>query len=309
MDEVERKDVRPGDTVFVRRAGDVIPEVVRVLPERRPEGARRIELPRTCPVCGSEIVRPEGEAIARCSGGLYCPAQRKEAIKHFASRRAMDIEGLGDKLVDQLVERELALDPADLYYLEKERFADLDRMADKSAQNLVDSLRRSKQTTLARFLYALGIREVGEATAKLLAADFGNLSAIEDADEERLEQVPDVGPVVASHVAAFFRQPHNREVIEKLRRAGVQWSEGEPRRREAPPLAGKTFVVTGTLSRPREAIKEELEALGAKVSGSVSKKTAYVVAGEDPGSKLDKARTLGVVVLDEAGLHRLLDGL
>lgn len=309
MDEIERKDVRPGDTVFVRRAGDVIPEVVRVLHERRPGGAVKVELPKVCPVCGSEIVRPEGEAIARCSGGLYCAAQRKEAIKHFASRRAMDIEGLGDKLVDQLVERERVHDPADLYFLHKDEIAGLERMAEKSAQNLVDALEQSKRTTLARFLYALGIREVGEATAKVLAAELGNLSAIEGAGEERLQQVPDVGPVVASHIAAFFRQPHNREVIEKLRRAGVRWAEGGSRKPEALPLAGKTFVLTGTLSRPREAVKAHMEALGAKVSGSVSTKTDYLVAGADPGSKLDKAQALGIAVLDEHALEQLLASL
>jgi DNA ligase (NAD+) len=263
-----------------------------VLPERRPEGAPKVELPKVCPVCGSEIVRPEGEAIARCSGGLFCPAQRKEAIKHFASRRAMDIEGLGDKLVDQLVEKELVHDPADLYVLNKAQIAGLERMAEKSAQNLVEALEQSKETNLARFLYALGIREVGEATAKVLATELGNLAAI-----------------VASHIAAFFRQPHNREVIEKLRRAGLRWPEGEPRQPDAQPLAGKTFVLTGTLSRPREAVKEQLEALGAKVTGSVSKKTDYVVAGADPGYKLDKAQALGVQVLDEAGLEQLISTL
>lgn len=307
MDEVLRKDVRVGDTVFVRRAGDVIPEVVRVLPERRPANAREITLPKSCPVCGSEVNKPEGEAVARCTGGLFCSAQRGAAIKHFASRRAMDIEGLGDKLVDQLVESELVHDLADIYCLEKQQLAGLERMADKSAQNLIDSLEKSKPTTLERFLYALGIREVGEATARNLAQHFGSLSAIEQADEEALQAVSDVGPIVASHVAAFFRQPHNLEVIEKLQRAGVHWEEGAPLEPSQQPLADLTFVLTGALSRPRDEIKAELQAQGAKVAGSVSKKTSYVVAGEAAGSKLDKAHSLGVEVLDEAGLSRLLE--
>jgi DNA ligase (NAD+) len=307
MDEVRRKDVRVGDTVYVRRAGDVIPEVVRVLTERRPAGAPSPELPASCPVCGSDIVKPEGEAVARCTGGLYCPAQRKEALLHFASRRALDVEGLGDKLVDQLVDRGLIHDPADLYTLTHEQLAGLDRMADRSAANLLAALEASRETTLPRFLYALGIRDVGEATAKALAAQFGGLEALESATTDELEQTPDVGPVVAANVAAFFRQPHNREVIAKLQGAGIRWP-AVARSARAAPLAGKTFVLTGALSRPRDAVKAELEALGAKVAGSVSKKTDYVVAGEDAGSKLDKARELGVAVLDEAGLRRLLEG-
>jgi DNA ligase (NAD+) len=305
MDEVRRKDVRPGDTVYVRRAGDVIPEVVRVLPERRPDDAPVVDLPAACPACGSEVIKPEGEAVARCTGGLYCPAQRKEAALHFASRRAMDIEGLGEKLVDQLVDAGLILDPADLYALDGAQLAALERMGDKSADNLIAALARSRDTTLPRFLYALGIREVGEATAQALARQFGTLEALEAADENALQQTPDVGPVVASHVAAFFRQPHNREVLAKLRAAGICWPESTPRTASLP-LAGKTFVLTGALSRPREAVKEELEALGAKVAGSVSKKTDYVVAGEDAGSKLAKARELGIAVLDEEGLAALL---
>ncbi len=308
MDEIEKKDIRIGDTVYVRRAGDVIPEIVRVLLERRPPNARRIRLPKKCPVCGSDVIKPEGEAIARCTGGLYCPAQRKESIKHFASRRAMDIEGLGDKLVEQLVDKGLVKDPADLYGLTKEQLVGLERMGEKSAQNLLDALERSKETTLARFLYAIGIREVGEATAQTLARHFGSLEAIENASEEELQQVPDIGPVVAAYIAGFFRQPHNREVIEKLRKAGVRWPEGKPAPRpEELPLHGKTFVLTGALSRPREEIKEELQALGARVSGSVSKKTDYVVVGEHPGSKYDKARALGITILDEAGLRKLLE--
>jgi DNA ligase (NAD+) len=305
LDEVRRKDVRPGDSVYVRRAGDVIPEVVRVLPERRPEDAPVVELPAACPVCGSEVIKPEGEAVARCSGGLYCPAQRKEALLHFASRRAMDVEGLGEKLVDQLVDAQLVRDPADLYALGRAQWAALERMGEKSADNLIAALARSRDTTLPRFLYALGIREVGEATAQALARQFGTLEALEAADEHALQQTPDVGPVVASHVAAFFRQPHNREVLAKLRAAGIRWPESVPRAASLP-LAGRTFVLTGALSRPREAVKEALEALGAKVAGSVSKKTDYVVAGEDAGSKLAKARELGIAVLDEEGLAALL---
>ncbi len=306
MGEVERKDVRIGDTVFVRRAGEVIPEVVRVLVERRPSDAKKVRLPHHCPVCGADVIKPEGEAVARCSGGLYCSAQRRNALLHFASRRAMDIEGLGDKLVEQLVECELVHDPADLYGLTREQLASLERMGDKSADNLLQALEHSKTTTLARFLYALGIREVGEATAAALARHFGALEAIEQADEERLQQVPDVGPIVASHVSAFFRQTHNIEVIEKLRRAGVHWEEGPVAEPAQQPLSGQSFVLTGTLSRPRQEVKEQLEALGAKVAGSVSKKTRYVVAGEEAGSKLEKARELGVEILDEEGLERLL---
>ncbi|BAO43782.1 NAD-dependent DNA ligase LigA [Thiolapillus brandeum] len=307
MDEVQRKDVHIGDTVYVRRAGDVIPEIVRVLPERRPADARPVVLPQHCPVCGSDIIKPEGEAVARCTGGLFCPAQRKEAIKHFASRRAMDIEGLGDKLVEQLVERELVHDPADLYRLEQDQLAALERMGEKSARNLMDALARSKETTLARFLYALGIREVGEATSQTLANHFRGLEALENATEEELQQVPDIGPIVAAHIAAFFRQPHNREVIEKLLAAGIHWPDVEAPPADAQPLKGKTFVLTGSLSRPRGEIKAKLQALGARVAGSVSKKTDYVVAGEAAGSKLEKAKGLGLAILDEAGLEKLLN--
>ncbi len=306
MDEVHKKDVRIGDTVYVRRAGDVIPEIVRVLPERRPKNARKVVLPKHCPVCGSDVIKPEGEAVARCTGGLFCPAQRKEAIKHFASRRAMDIEGLGDKLVEQLVEQKLIHDPADLYSLTKEQLMSLERMGEKSAQNLLDALEHSKETTLARFLYALGIREVGEATSQTLARQFRSLEALEKASEEHLQETPDIGPIVAAHIAAFFRQPHNQEVIEKLLAAGIHWPEVEVPAAEEQPLAGKTFVLTGTLSRPRGEIKAELQALGAKVAGSVSKKTDYVVAGEASGSKLDKARELGVTILDEQQLKQLM---
>jgi len=384
MDEVRRKDVRVGDTVYVRRAGDVIPEVVRVLKERRPADAVEVELPSGCPVCGSDVVRPEGEAVARCSGGLYCAAQRKEAIKHFASRRALDIEGLGDKLVEQLVDRELVHDPADLYGLSMEQLAGLERMAEKSAQNLLEALEKSKSTTLGRFLFALGIREVGETTAEVLAGHFGDLDklmAVEYADlvrkqgikgigakkasaivdylaanpdlepegdfsvwlvelkipgltqdiADRLaEPFPDlaklrqatpeslcnvkksvvegVGPVVAEHILAFFRQPHNREVIDKLLKVGIHWPTAAVEERSAQPLAGKTLVLTGTMSRPRSEIKTRLQAMGAKVTGSVSKKTDFVIAGSDAGSKLTKAQELGVEVLDEQGMEQLLDG-
>ena len=307
-DEVARKDVRVGDTAIVRRAGDVIPEVVGVVLERRPAESRPFAMPETCPVCGSRVIRPEGEAVARCVGGLYCRAQRKEAIRHFASRRALDIEGLGDKLVEQLVERERVRDPADLFALDAATLADLERMGSKSAVNLALALERSKTTTLARFLYALGIREVGEATALALAEHFGALEALMAADEERLRQVPDIGPVVAAAVRAFFQEPHNRDIIARLRAAGVRWPETAARPANDRRLAGKTVVLTGTLeSLSRDRATASLRALGAKVAGSVSKKTDYVVAGRDAGSKLDKARELGVTVLDEAGLLALLE--
>lgn len=383
FDEIRRKDVHVGDTVYVRRAGDVIPEVVRILVERRPADARPVALPTHCPVCGAEVVRAAGEVVARCSGGLFCPAQRKEAIKHFASRRAMDIEGLGEKLVEQLVDKGLVHDPADLYGLSEETLAGLERMGEKSASNLLSALERSKETTLARFIFALGIREVGEATAAALAgrfadlddlaaaqpndfqqtrgikgigektakvlcerladaqapgndedlADwlgglkvpglqrtgiaglverFGDWSTLCDARPEDLayregSRVEGVGPVVATHIATFFAQRHNREVIERLLASGIHWPVGASKQPSAAPLAGKTFVITGTLSRPRDAIKAELEKLGAKVASSVSGKTDYVVAGRDAGSKLDRARELGRPILDEAGLADLIE--
>ncbi|KAB2922822.1 MAG: NAD-dependent DNA ligase LigA, partial [Candidatus Contendobacter sp.] len=275
-DEVARKDVRVGDTVIVRRAGDVIPEVVGVMLERRPAESQPFVMPESCPVCGSRVVRPEGEAVARCIGGLYCRAQRQEAIRHFASRRALDIEGLGDKLVEQLVERELVRNPADLYGLDAATLAELERMGSRSAAKRVEALERSKHTTLARFLYALGIREVGEATALTLAGHFGALDALMAADEEQLRQAPDVGPVVAAAIRAFFQEPHNQQVIARLRTAGVHWPETEVQRVAEQPLAGKTFVLTGTLeSMSRDQASDRLRALGAKVSGSVSKKTDY----------------------------------
>jgi DNA ligase (NAD+) len=306
QDEIERKDVRAGDAVIVRRAGDVIPEVVRVLKAKRKKGVRRFQMPKLCPVCGSHVVRIEGESVARCSGGLICAAQRKEAIKHYASRRAMDIEGLGDKLVEQLVEKGLIHDVSDLYGLTMDDLAGLERMAEKSASNLLQALEAGKQTTLARFIYSLGIREVGETTAQLLAREFADLEVLMQADFERLQAVRDVGPVVAENIVEFFREAHNREVIDRLVQAGVNWPAVEKPKKQ--PLAGKTFVLTGTLSVPRDELKEKLQALGAKVSGSVSKKTDYVVAGENPGSKYDKAKALGVTMLDEAGCDELMAG-
>jgi DNA ligase (NAD+) len=307
MDEVMRKDVRPGDTVIVRRAGDVIPEVVSVVMDRRQAKAQSVTMPTACPVCGSDINKPEGEAVARCSGGLYCPAQRKEALKHFASRKAMDIEGLGDKLVDQLVEQALVNTPADLFRLTLEQLSALERMAEKSAQNLLQALEKSKSTTLDRFLFALGIREVGASTAQSLANQFATLDAIEQADEERLQETPDVGPIVAANIHSFFCQPHNREVIEQLLKAGIHWPAVEVQPAEHQPLSGKTVVITGTLSQPRDEIKQVLQRLGAKVTGSVSKKTDYLIAGDAAGSKLAKAEKLGVAILDEAALQDLLE--
>ena len=380
MDEVMRMDVREGDTVLIRRAGDVIPKVEKVLLKKRPKNTVPVQLPRTCPVCGSDILRPEGEVIARCSGGLFCAAQRKEAIKHFASRKALDVEGLGDKLVEQLVELDLVKDPADLFHLDKEQLAGLERMADKSAQNLLDALEKSKSTTLGRFLYALGIMGIGEAMARTLAIELGSLEAVMElrlADlveikpsqaeklhealqalppERRLtasepgfaanfdfkwltpahihllmEKFPDldslmaadakaianqprlsiegVGSVLADQLVTFFRQQHNQEVIAKLREAKVNWPDVEVKEKSKQPLADKIFVLTGTLSRPRNEIKEQLQTLGAKVTGSVSQKTDYLVAGADAGSKLEKAKSLDVTVLDEAGLLALLNTL
>ncbi len=306
-DEARRKDVRVGDTVIVRRAGDVIPEVVAVVADKRTHASPPFSMPSRCPVCGSEAVREEGEVDHRCTGGLFCGAQRKQALLHFAQRRAMDIEGLGEKLVDQLVDGGLIKTLPDLYRLGLTHLLALERMGEKSAQNLLAGLERSKSTTLPRFLFALGIRHVGESTARDLARHFGQLDAIMDADTQRLLQVADVGPVVAESIHTFFAQPHNREVVEQLRACGVHWAESEPVAPAVLPLAGQTVVLTGTLpSLSREEAKELLEAAGAKVAGSVSKKTSYVVAGAEAGSKLDKARELGVPVLDEAGLRTLL---
>ena len=309
FDEVRRKDVRVGDTVVIRRAGDVIPEVVRVLPERRPQGALPVQRPERCPVCGSQVLKPEGEAVARCTGGFSCAAQRQEAIRHFASRPAMDIEGLGEKLIAQLVEGGAVRSPADLYTLSVEQLQTLERMGKKSAENLHRAIERSKHTTLPRLLYALGIREVGEATALALARHFGQLEPLIEAacsHPERVEEVADVGPVVAAHLHAFFSAPAHRDLIEALRAAGVTWEPLAPSTAELP-LKGQTFVLTGTLaSMTREQAQAALGALGAKVSASVSRKTRYVIAGADPGSKLEKARALGIPVLDEAGLRQLL---
>jgi DNA ligase (NAD+) len=306
-DEVRRKDVHVGDFVVVRRAGDVIPEVVSVVTERRPARVEAFHMPDRCPVCGSRVERPEDEAIARCSAGLYCPAQRKQSLLHFASRRAVEVEGLGEKLVDQLVEQGLVETPADLYRLEPETLAGLERMGEKSARNLVEAIRKSRDTSLARFVFALGIRNVGEATARDLAQYFGNLDALMAADEAALQQVPDVGPVVASGIARFFAEPRNREVVKQLRRRGVRWPEEEAKGAVQLPLAGKTFVLTGTLPHlTREQATERIEARGGKVAQSVSKKTHYVVAGAEPGTKHRTALELGVEVLDEGGLLRLL---
>ena len=299
MDEIRRLDVRIGDTVFVRRAGDVIPQVVKVLPDQRPDDARTVSLPPDCPVCHSDIVQLEGEAVARCSAGLYCPAQRKEAIRHYASRKAMDIEGLGDKWIDILVDRELVRTVADLYRLKKSDLTGLERMGDKSASNLINAVDQSRNPVLWRFLYALGIREVGEATAKAIASHFGSLEAISQADEESLQTVPDVGPIVAGHIRSFFGQSHNIDTLEALKEAGVEWQQEEITAREQP-FRGETWVLTGTLSTmTRDEAKACLESLGAKVAGSVSAKTSCVVAGESAGSKLAKAEKLGVPVMDD----------
>ena len=306
-EEIRRKDIRVGDRVILRRAGDVIPQIVRVVHGESDSRAPAFEMPAQCPECGSDLVRDGDGVVLRCSGGLFCPAQRKEAIKHFASRRALDIEGLGDKLVDQLVEKGVVESPADLYRnLTPEILAGLERMGEKSAANLCDALETSKDTTLARFLFALGIREVGETTAHSLAQYFGNLKDLMNASMEDLLVVPDVGPVVSQHIHTFFRQTHNLEVIAELKSAGVKWKDMEVPRADQQPLAGKTLVLTGTLSRPRAEIKEQLQLLGAKVSGSVSGKTDYVIAGADAGSKLEKAKKLGVVVVDEAALESLI---
>jgi len=308
-DEVRRKDVRIGDTVIVRRAGDVIPEVVRVLPEKRPRGAREFVMPKKCPECGSHVVRLPDEAVARCSGGLVCPAQRKQALLHFGGRRAMDIEGLGEKLVDQLVDAELVRTPADLYKLNVDTLAGLERMAEKSAANVVAAIDKSRETTLARFVFALGIRHVGEESAKDLARHFGSLDELMAAHEPSLLEVRDVGPVLAQSIRQFFAEAHNRGVIARLRTAGVHWPEGAPQREARGKLAGVTFVLTGTLpSLSREEAKEMIEKRGGKVAGSVSKNTAYVVAGAEPGSKLDRAEALGIPVLDERGLRAMLQG-
>lgn len=311
QDEISRKDIHVGDTVSVRRAGDVIPEVVRVFPERRPHGSVPYDmisvLRGICPVCGSHVVRPPDESIARCSGGLYCPAQRKQAVLHFASRRAMDIEGLGDKLVDQLIDRGLVHTLADIYRLDGEGLSSLDRMAAKSALNIIHAVEASKNTTLARFIYALGIRNVGEATARDLARHFATLDALAEAHADGLQEVRDIGPIVAESIAQFFSEAHNCEVIADLRRLGVRWPESPVGSPDIGPLAGKTLVLTGTLPHlTRDAAKERIERAGGRVVGSVSTQTDYVVAGSDAGSKLEKARALNIPVIDEAGLLEML---
>ncbi len=304
LDEIERLDVRVGDTVVVRRAGDVIPQVVQVVAERRPKGARRIKPPTHCPVCGSDVARPAGEAVARCVGGLYCSAQRKEALRHFASRRAMDIDGLGTRLIEQLVDGEFVKTPADLYDLDQQTLMSLERMGEKSAENLLAALDHSRETTLPRFLFALGIRSVGEATAKALAEHFGDLEPLMAADEEALEEVPDVGPIVAAHVRAFFAEPHNLEVVRALVGKGVRWpSIGSVQASVKSWWSGKRVVITGTLDGlTREEAKDKLERLGAKVTTSVSQKTDLLITGKDAGSKLDKAKELGIRVVE---IHEL----
>lgn len=306
-DEINRLGIKIGDTVIVRRAGDVIPQIVAVVESKRPTDTRAILFPEHCPVCGSPVETLPGEAAARCDGGLICPAQRKEAIKHYASRKAMNIDGLGDKLVEQLVEQGLVKSVADLYLLTREQLAARERMGEKSADNLLQALENSKQTTLAKFIYALGIREVGETTARNLAQYFGNYAALASASEATLQQVPDVGPVVAHFVAEFFQQAHNAEAVAALRAAGVQWQDNErPPNQTDLPLHGLTYVLTGTLEAlSREDAKAHLLALGAKVAGSVSAKTDYVVAGSSAGSKLQKAEELGVAILDEGALLAL----
>lgn len=301
-DEIRRKDIRIGDTVIIRRAGDVIPEIVQVVKVHRPVDAAEFVMPNQCPVCGADVERIEGEAVARCSGGLFCAAQRKEAIKHFASRKALDIDGLGDKLVEQLVDAELINDPADLFSLTKVQVSALERMGEKSADNLINALQQAKNTRFARFLYALGIREVGEATARSLALHFANLDTLMTAKEDKLIEIEDVGSIVAHHIYTFFQQTHNLDVIQRLLDAGINWPEEKPVYADSD-LAGKTVVLTGTLENlSRSEAKEKLLALGAKVAGSVSAKTDVVVAGRDAGSKLNKAQSLGIEVVDEATL-------
>jgi DNA ligase (NAD+) len=309
QDEIHRKDIRVGDTVIVRRAGDVIPEVVKVLIEHRPVDTVRFYLPQQCPICGSEVLRPETESIARCSGGLFCPAQRKQALRHFASRSALDIEGLGEKLIEQLVDKGLVKSLADIYTLTHDQWVSLERMGCKSADNLLKALEHSKTTTLERFLYALGIREVGETTVRTLVQYFKQLDPLVRATEAELQNIPDVGPIVAKQIATFFHQSHNLEAIKKLREVGIHWPETtlSPAVVDQP-LAGKTFVLTGTLATfTRDQATARLVKLGAKVSQSVSKKTHYVIAGEQAGSKLEKAQQLKVTILNEQEFTQLLE--
>ena len=308
IDELHRKDVRVGDTVIVRRAGDVIPEVVSVILNRRPSGTRRVRLPKKCPVCKSRVERVDGETVARCTGGLFCAAQRAEALKHFVSRRALDIEGFGAKLIEQLVATDRLKTPADIFQLTRKELSELDRMGERSAENLVGSIEESKSTTLARFLFALGIREVGEATAAGIAAHFGNLAEVISATEDDLQRVQDVGPVVAARLRAFLSEKHNLEVIARLQKYGVVWAEADPAQAHADgALMGKTFVITGTLpTMTRDEAKELIQSAGGKVTGSVSSKTDYLVAGEKAGSKLIKAEKLEIAILDETALQNLV---
>jgi len=307
MDELSRKDVRIGDTVIVRRAGDVIPEVVKAVLDRRPKGAKIVKMPTKCPVCASSVAREEGEAVARCTGGLFCAAQRVEALKHFVSRRAMDIDGLGAKLIEQLVDINRVHTPADLFDLSLDELIGLERMGEKSATNLLSSIDASKQTTLSRFLYALGIREVGEATAASLASHYGRLKNVMEANEESLQSVADVGPIVASRILSFFAEQHNKDVVHKLVESGVHWPESDPSPVTEGVLSGKVFVLTGTLSTmSRDEAKDRIQAAGGKVTGSVSKKTDFLVAGEKTGSKLSKAQKLEIAILDEDGFEKLL---
>ncbi|MDC5841841.1 NAD-dependent DNA ligase LigA [Vibrio europaeus] len=307
-DEIERLDVMVGDTVVIRRAGDVIPQIVSVVTDRRPDSAREIVFPENCPVCKSQVERIEGEAVARCSGGLVCQAQRKEALKHFVSRKALDVDGLGEKVIEQLVDREMVETPADLFKLSAGVITVLDRMGPKSAQNVVDALNKAKQTTLARFLYSLGIREVGEATAANLAQHFKTLDLVKAASHEKLVEVQDIGDIVASHITAFFAQDKNQSVIDELIEQGVNWPDIEEKDEDAPqPLDGKTVVLTGSLSQlTRSDAKSALQALGAKVTGSVSKKTDILFAGENAGSKLAKAQELGIEIRTEEDLISLM---
>jgi len=311
-DEMRRKDIRIGDTVYVRRAGDVIPEVVKVDISKRPLDSREYQMPSTCPICGSHVIKQADEAVARCTGGLFCSAQRKQAILHFASRKAMDIEGLGEKIVDQLVDQHLVNSLADIYKLQLKQLADLDRMGEKSAQNILDAIESSKDTTLARFIYALGIRNVGEATAKDLAKHFANLDALKSASQDDLQSVQDVGPVVAESIANFFSEQHNLDVIhflitdKKDGGAGIHWPTVQAAQQH-PEFFGKTFVITGTLpSMSRDEAKSKIESLGGKVANSVSKNTHYLVVGEDAGSKLEKAQSLNIPIIEEANLIELI---
>jgi len=308
MDGLHRKDVRVGDTVIIRRAGDVIPEVVRTVPDRRPKRTRIVRAPAKCPVCHSAVVREEGEAVARCTGGFICAAQRAEALKHFVSRRALDVDGLGSKLIEQLVAIDRIQTAADLYHLERDELANMDRMGEKSAENLLAAIERSKDTTLARFLYGLGIREVGEATARSLAAHYGKLTSIMKADEEGLQTVQDVGPIVASRIRSFFAEKHNQKVVKGLIDSGLTWKETKASPKAADgPLSGKIFVLTGTMSNmTRDEAKDKIQAAGGKVTGSVSKKTNFVVYGDNAGSKLTKAQKLGIETIDEDALQKLL---